>query len=144
MLQMRADARARPNMSASSELTALRSQTLPRRHYVPRDPRLGGFLLACCDLAVFALVIAGVAAFLDGTENLRFAVSWPHYSVISALTFIVLHTFAKSYDVGREGRGGHSSVLDFVAKPALVTCAATTFSYLVERIIGQGVIDPGV
>jgi Undecaprenyl-phosphate glucose phosphotransferase len=140
---MRAEARARRNVVASPELTALRSQAQVRKHYVPRDPRLGGFLLACCDLAVFALVMAGVVAVLAGPENPLFTTSWPHYVVSSALTFMVLHTLARSYDLEREGRVLHASALDFVVKPAVVTCAAAAFSYLVERVIALGGANDG-
>lgn len=137
MLQMRAEARTRRNMAASSELTVLQTQALLRRHYVPRDPRLGGFLLACCDFAVFALAMAGVVAVMAGPENRLFATSWPHYAVSSVLIFMVLHTLAKSYDLERDGRVLHASAFDFVVKPALVTLAATAVGYLVERVIGH-------
>ena len=140
---MRAEARARRDVAASPELTALRDQALARKHYVPRDPRLGGFLLACCDLAVFALVMAGVVTVLAGPENPPFTTSWPHYVVSSALAFMVLHTMARSYDLERDGRVLHASVLDFVVKPAIVTCAAAAFSYLVERIIAHAAAGDG-
>jgi Undecaprenyl-phosphate glucose phosphotransferase len=137
MLQMRAEARARRNMTVSSELTTLRAQALLRKHYVPRDPRLGGFLLACCDFGVFALVLAGVVAVMAVPQNPYFSASWPHYAVSSVLIFMVLHTVAKSYDLDRGGRVLHASAFDFVVKPALVTFGATTFGYLVERVIAQ-------
>lgn len=143
MLQMRAEARAPRDAATSPELTALRNQALVRRHYVPRDPRLGGFILACCDLGVFVLVMAGVVAVLAAPETPLFTTSWPHYAVSSALTFMVLHTMARSYDLEREGRVLHASVLDFVVKPATVTCAAAAFSYLVERIIAHASADQG-
>ncbi len=138
MLQMRAEARARRNMAASSQLTALRTQVLLRRHYVPRDPRLGGLLLACCDFAAFALTLTVVVGTLAGPQNPHFAASWPHYAVSSVLIFMVLHTLAKSYDLDRGGRALHASAFDFVVRPALVTIGATTLGYLVERLIGHG------
>lgn len=142
MLQMRTDTRARRNAASSSELMALRTQALTRRLYVPRDPRLGGILLACCDFAAFALVMAAVVTTFAVPDNPQFLTSWPHYAVSSALAFLVLHTMAKSYELDRAGRAMHASAFEFVVKPAIVTCGAMTFSYLVERIIGQS-IDAG-
>ena len=64
MLQMRTAARMRPHAVDSSELSSFRTQTLARKHYLPRDPRLGGMLLALCDLTVFASVMILVAMLL--------------------------------------------------------------------------------
>ena len=129
MLQMRTAARMRPHAVDSSELSSFRTQTLARKHYLPRDPRLGGILLALCDLAVFAAVLALVAMLLAPAGADLFATSWPHFALTSVLSFIVAHSLARSYDL--EG-AVHASLFDFVIKPAVLTCAATTFSYGVK------------
>jgi len=133
MLQMRTAARMRPHAVDSSELSSFRTQTLARKHYLPRDPRLGGILLALCDLAVFAAIMALVAMLLAPSAEL-FATSWPHFALTSVLSFIVAHSLARSYDL--EG-AVHASLFDFVIKPAVLTCAATTFSYGVEAWLGH-------
>src|SRR3990170_1652647 len=116
MLQMRTAARMRPRAVDPSELSSLRTQTLGRKHYLPRDPRLGGILLALCDLAVFAAVMAVVAMLLAPTSTPLFATSWPHFAVTSMLSFIVAHSLARSYDLDGPV---HSSFFDFVIKPAV-------------------------
>jgi polysaccharide biosynthesis protein PslA len=137
MLQMRTAARMRPHAVDSSELSSFRTQTLARKHYLPRDPRLGGILLALCDLAVFAAIMALVAMLLAPASAELFATSWPHFALTSVLSFIVAHSLARSYDL--EG-AVHASLFDFVIKPAVLTCAATTFSYGVEAWIGHSAI----
>jgi len=134
MLQMRTAARMRPRAVDSSELSSFRTQSLGRKLYLPRDPRLGGLLLALCDLAVFAAVMALVAMLLAPTGVPLFSTSWPHFAVTGVLSFIVAHALARSYDLER---GVHASVFDFVIKPAVLTCAATTFSYVVEAWVGK-------
>ena len=141
MLQMRTAARMRPHAVDSSELSSFRTQTLVRKHYLPRDPRLGGLLLALCDLAVFAAVMALIAMLLAPSSAALFSTSWPHFAVTSVLSFIVVHSLAKSYDL--EG-AVHASLFDFVIKPAVLTCAATTFSYLVETWLGRSGIGGGL
>jgi Undecaprenyl-phosphate glucose phosphotransferase len=138
MLQMRTAARMRPRAVDSSELSSFRTQTLVRRHYLPRDPRLGGFLLALCDLAVFATVIALIAMLLAPGETSLFATSWPHFALTSVLGFIVAHCLAGSYALTRPV---HASLFDFVVKPAVLTCAAATFSYVVETWLGQSAVE---
>jgi Undecaprenyl-phosphate glucose phosphotransferase len=118
----------------SSELSSFRAQTLGRKHYLPRDPRLGGLLLALCDLAVFAAVLALVAMLLAPGSGPLFLTSWPHFAITSVLSFIVAHSLARSYDL--DG-AVHASLFDFVIKPAVLTCAATTFSYIVETSLGR-------
>jgi Undecaprenyl-phosphate glucose phosphotransferase len=127
----------RPRAVDSSELSFLRTQTLGRKHYLPRDPRLGGILLALCDLAVFAAVMALVAMLLAPTSTPLFATSWPHFAVTSMLSFIVAHSLARSYDLDGPV---HSSLFDFVIKPATLTCAAITFSYAVESSLGHSTV----
>ena len=140
MLQMRTAARMRPHAVDSSELSSFRTQTLARKHYLPRDPRLGGILLALCDLAVFAAVMALVAMLLAPASADLFATSWPHFALTSVLSFIVAHSLARSYDL--EG-AAHASLFDFVIKPAVLTCAATTFSYGIEAWLGHSAVDGG-
>ena len=140
MLQMRTAARMRPHAVDSSELSSFRTQTLARKHYLPRDPRLGGILLALCDLAVFAAVMALVAMLLAPASADLFATSWSHFAVTCVLSFIVAHSLARSYDL--EG-AVHASLFDFVIKPAVLTCAATTFSYGVEAWLGHSGVDGG-
>jgi polysaccharide biosynthesis protein PslA len=140
MLQMRTAAKLRPRAVDSSELSSFRTQTLARKHYLPRDPRLGGMLLAMCDLAVFAAVMALVAMLLAPVSADLFASSWPHFALTSVLSFIVVHSLARSYDL--EG-AVHASLFDFVIKPAVLTCAATTFSYGIEAWLGHSAIDGG-
>ena len=137
MLQMRTAARIRPRAADSSELSSFRTQTLGRKHYLPRDPRLGGLLLALCDLAVFAAVLALVAMLLAPGSGPLFLTSWPHFAITSILSFIVAHSMARSYDL--DG-AVHASLFDFVIKPAILTCVATTFSYIVETSIGRSEI----
>src|SRR4030095_844239 len=100
MLQMRTAARMRPGAVDSSELNSFRSQTLARKHYLPRDPRLGGVLLARCDLAVFATIMALVAGLVAPRSELVFSTNWPHFAVTSILSFMVMHSLAKSYGLG--------------------------------------------
>ena len=138
MLQMRTAPRMRPHGVDQPDLTSFQSQSFARKHYIPRDPRLGGFLLALCDLTVFAAVMAAVAMLLAHSASSPIATSWPHFAVTSALSFIVAHTLARSYDFGAAGHAPHRSVFEFVMRPALLTCAATTFAYLVETTIGRG------
>ena len=137
MLQMRTAARMRPRAVDSSDLRSFRTQTLERKHYLPRDPRVGGLLLALCDLAVFAAVMAAVAALLAPTSASLFATSWPHFAVTSVLSFIVAHTLAKSYDLNG---AVHASLFDFVIRPAVLTCAAITFAYIVETSLGRSAV----
>jgi len=141
MLQMRTAARMRPHAVDSSELSSFRTQTLGRKHYLPRDPRLGGLLLALCDLAVFAAVMALVVMLLAPSSAALFSTSWPHFAVTSVLSFIVAHSLARSYDL--EG-ATHESLFDFVIKPAVLTCAATTLSYVVEVWLGHSAVDGGL
>jgi Undecaprenyl-phosphate glucose phosphotransferase len=123
----------RPHAVDSSELTSLRARTSTRKHYLPRDPRLGGLLLALCDLVVFAAVMTLVAMLL-AADGAMFSTSWPHFALTSALSFVVVHSLARSYDLSG---AVHASLFDFVTKPAILTCAATTFSYLVEAWLGR-------
>ena len=141
MLQMRTAARIRPRAADSSELSSFRTQTLGRKHYLPRDPRLGGLLLALCDLAVFAAVLAVVAMLVAPGSGPLFLTSWPHFAITSVLSFIVAHSLARSYDLDR---AVHASLFDFVIKPAVLTCLATTFSYIVETSIGRSEIGGAV
>src|ERR671922_2708302 len=113
MLQMRTAARTRPPVVDSPELSSFRSHTVARKHFLPRDPRLGGILLATCDLVVFAAVMGVVAALLTPTDELLFSTAWPHYAVTSILSFIVAHTLARSY--GLQGVS-HPSLYGFVIK----------------------------
>jgi Undecaprenyl-phosphate glucose phosphotransferase len=138
MLQMRTAARMRPRAVDSSELSSLRTHTPVRKHYLPRDPRLGGILLALCDLAVFAAVMALVAMLLAPASADLFSTSWPHFTLTSVLSFIVAHSLARSYDLAG---AAHTSLFDFVIKPAVLTCAATTFSYGVEAWLGHSAVD---
>jgi Undecaprenyl-phosphate glucose phosphotransferase len=78
-----------------------------------------------------------VAALLTPTDELLFSTAWPHYAVTSILSFIVAHTLARSY--GLEGVS-HASLYDFVIKPAVLTCAAATFSYIVETSLGRSAV----
>jgi len=144
MLQMRTAARMRPHAVDSSNLTSFQTQSFGRKHYIPRDPRLGGILLALCDLVVFAAVMAAVAALLAPTDASPFFTTWPHFAVTSALSFIVVHTLAKSYDLNGAPRAAHHrSLFDFVVKPAILTCAAVTFAYLVETSLGSSGLAGG-
>jgi Undecaprenyl-phosphate glucose phosphotransferase len=127
----------RPRAVESSELSSLRTQTLGRRHYIPRDRRLAGLLLALCDLVIFASVMALVAALLAPGGAALFSTSWPHFAVTSVLSFLVVHSIAKSYDL--DG-AIHTSLFEFVVRPAILTCAATTFSYLVENSLGRSAL----
>ncbi len=138
MLQMRTAARMRPHAVDSSELSSFRTQTLARKHYLPRDPRLGGILLAFCDLAVFAAVMMLVAMLLAPASADLFTTSWPHFALTGVLSFIVAHSLARSYDLTG---AVHASLFDFVIKPAVLTCAATTFSYGVEAWLRHSTID---
>jgi Undecaprenyl-phosphate glucose phosphotransferase len=140
MLQMRTADRMRPHAVDSSDLSSFRSQTLARKHYLPRDPRLGGLLLALCDLAIFASVMAVVAMLVPPSSRAVFSISWPHFALTSALSFVVAHSLARSYDL--EG-AVHTSLFDFVIKPAVLTCAATTFSFMVEAWLGRSSVDSG-
>jgi Undecaprenyl-phosphate glucose phosphotransferase len=138
MLQMRTAARMRPHAVDSSELSSFRTQTLARKHYLPRDPRLGGILLALCDLAVFAAVMMLVAMLLAPASTDLFTTSWPHFALTGVLSFIVVHSLARSYDLTG---AVHASLFDFVIKPAVLTCAATTFSYGVEAWLRHSTVD---
>ncbi len=138
MLQMRTAARMRPHAVDSSELSSFRPQTLARKHYLPRDPRLGGLLLALCDLVVFGAVIALIAMLLERGGADLFSISWPHFALTSVLSFIVAHSLARSYDLAG---AVHASLFDFVIKPAILTCAAVTFSYMVEAWLGHSAVD---
>jgi Undecaprenyl-phosphate glucose phosphotransferase len=131
----------RPRAVDSAELSSFRSQTLARKHYIPRDRQLGGLLLALCDLAVFAAVMALVAMLFAPAGTTLFATSWPHFAVTSVLSFIVAHCLARSYDL--DG-AVHASLFDFVIKPAVLTCVATTFSYVVETSLGRSAVDGGL
>ena len=137
MLQMRTAARMRPHAVDSSELSSFRTQAPARKHYLPRDPRLGGLLLAACDLAVFASVMALVAMLLAPGNAKLFSTSWPHFALTSVLSFIVAHSLARSYDLSG---AVHASLFDFVIKPAALTCAAATFSYAVEAWLGNSAV----
>jgi Undecaprenyl-phosphate glucose phosphotransferase len=137
MLQMRTASRMRPRAVESSELSSFRTQSLARKHYLPRDPRLGGFLLALCDLVTFALVMALIAMLLAPSADLL-STSWPHFALTCALSFVVAHLLARSYDIAGAVRG---SLFDFVIKPAVLTCAATTFSYIVEAWLSRSAVD---
>jgi Undecaprenyl-phosphate glucose phosphotransferase len=128
----------RPHAVDSSELSSFRTQTLARKHYLPRDPRLGGILLAFCDLAVFAAVMMLVAMLLAPASADLFTTSWPHFALTGVLSFIVAHSLARSYDLSG---AVHASLFDFVIKPAVLTCAATTFSYGVEAWLRHSTID---
>jgi Undecaprenyl-phosphate glucose phosphotransferase len=141
MLQMRTAAETRPRAVGSSELGSFRTQTLGRKHYIPRDRRLAGLLLALCDLVVFSSVMALVAALLAPAGALLFSSSWPHFAVTSLLSFVVAHSLARSYDI--DG-AIHTSLFDFVIRPAVLTCAATTFSYLVESSLGGSAAGNGM
>src|SRR5262249_25018439 len=99
MLQMRTAARMRPHAVDSSDLSSSRTQTLGRKHYLPRDPRLGGLLLSLCDLVVFAAVMALTAALAAPNSAPVFNTSWAHFAVTSALSFVVAHSLARSYDI---------------------------------------------
>ncbi|WP_119304124.1 undecaprenyl-phosphate glucose phosphotransferase [Dongia deserti] len=138
MLQMRTAARMRPHAVDSSELSSFRTQTSVRKHYLPRDPRLGGLLLALCDLAVFAAVIALIAMLLAPGGAERFSTSWPHFTLTSVLAFIVAHSLASSYDIAG---AVHTSLFDFVIKPAILTCTAVTFSYMIEVWLGRSAVE---
>ena len=84
-------------------------------------------------MALVAMLLAPASADL-------FATSWPHFALTSVLSFIVAHSLARSYDL--EG-AVHASLFDFVIKPAVLTCAATTFSYGVEAWLGHSAVDGG-
>lgn len=138
MLQMRAAARMRPRAVDSSELSSFRTHTLARKHFLPRDPRLGGFLLALCDLAIFAAVMVLIAMLHASGGAAAFSTSWPHFALTSVLSFIVAHSLARSYDLAG---AVHASLFDFVVKPAVLTCAATAFSYVVEAWLGRSGVE---
>ncbi|MEZ5830874.1 MAG: undecaprenyl-phosphate glucose phosphotransferase [Dongiaceae bacterium] len=137
MLQMRTATRIHPRAGNSSELGSFRPQQIVRKHYLPRDPRLGGLLLALCDIATFAAVVVLIAMLVTPSSVTLWSTNWPHFAVTSILSFIVAHMLARSHDI--EG-AVHSSLFEFVAKPATITCAATTFAYLVETSLGTGVV----
>ena len=138
MLQMRTATRMRPRAVDSSQLSSFRAQPTVRKHYLPRDPRLGGFLLALCDLAVFASVMALTAMLLAPHGDALFTTFWAHFTVTGVLSFIVVHSIAGSYDISR---AAHTSLFDFVIKPAVLTCAAMTFSYVIEAWLGQSSVE---
>jgi Undecaprenyl-phosphate glucose phosphotransferase len=128
----------RPHAVDSSELSSSRTQTLARKHFLPRDPRLGALLLSLCDLVVFAAVMALIAGLVVPNSASAFNTSWAHFAVTSVLSFIVAHSLARSYDIER---AVHSSLFDFVIKPAVLTCLATTFAYVVETSLGRSAIE---
>jgi Undecaprenyl-phosphate glucose phosphotransferase len=133
----------RPRAVESSELSSFRPQAFARKHYLPRDPRIGGLLLALCDLAIFGAVMALVAMLLAPGSAGLFATSWAHFALTGMLSFIALHLLARSYDLGGAAHVS-LSLFDFVIKPAIVTFAATTFSYAVEAWLARSGADGGV
>ena len=85
--------------------------------------------------------MALVAALLAPAGALLFSTSWPHFAVTGLLSFIVAHSLARSYDL--DG-AVHTSLFDFVIRPAVLTCAATIFSYLVESSLGGSAAGTGM
>ena len=81
-----------------------------------------------------------VAMLLAPASTDLFTTSWPHFALTGVLSFIVVHSLARSYDLAG---AVHASLFDFVIKPAVLTCAATTFSYAVEAWLRHSTIDSG-
>lgn len=139
MLRMHTAASIRPRRAKSHAHKLRMARPSQRYRFVPRDSQLCGMLLSICDLAILAGVTAGVIWLITRSGG-RVTSAMPHFIVTCALSFIIIHMLGKSYDLSGYVKSFRGTQLDFVLKPAVLTGLATTFSYLVERSLGQGAL----
>lgn len=137
MLQLHFTPDLRSNQVSSSapNVAHLRSQN--RSRLIPRDPKLGGVVLALCDVFVLlgSMALVGVLLLYSHTEFL--ASNLPHFFVTSLLSFFLLHAFAQSYAGENLSRISRISGMEFILKPVALTCTAITFAYVVETLLGR-------
>jgi len=138
MLQLRAADRMRPNNRLPSRAVPYRQRLPIQRLLVPRDPELAVVLLALCDMAAFAIAFAAIAFLFTTITGAPPSARFPDYVVTSALSFLVVHMAARSYDRDRLSRISRVSSFDFVIKPSVWTFVALSFSYVVESIVSRG------
>jgi Undecaprenyl-phosphate glucose phosphotransferase len=130
-----------PNMR-SSQVVATPANDLEARGFntvrlIPRDPRLGGILLAVCDISVFFAATAAIAGLLLYSQIELLQTNLPHFFVTAALSFFLAHAFAQSYKPESLSRISKISRTEFILKPALLTGAAAGFAYGLETLLGR-------
>ena len=130
-----------PNMR-SSQVVATPANDLEARGFnsvrlIPRDPRLGGVLLAVCDISVFFTAMAAIAGLLLYSQVELLQTNLPHFFVTAALSFFLAHAFAQSYKPESLSRISKISRTEFILKPALLTGAAAGFAYGLETLLGR-------
>lgn len=86
---------------------------------------------------MLAGVILAISMLLVGSRGQMSSINWSHFAVTTALSFVVVHMLARSYRFDGPAETLNASAWDFVAKPAVVTCAAIAFSYLIESSLGH-------
>ncbi|MBI2257148.1 MAG: undecaprenyl-phosphate glucose phosphotransferase [Proteobacteria bacterium] len=104
---------------------------------IPRDPRLGGILLAVCDISVFFAAMAAISGLLLYSQVELLHTNLPHFFVTAALSFFLAHAFAQSYKPESLSRISKISRTEFILKPALLTGLAAGFAYGLEALLGR-------
>ena len=137
MLQLHIAPNLRSSPVVSSPAHPANVGSLNRHRLLPRDPKLGGILLAVCDISVFFTAMALVAAVLLYSHAEFLSTGLPHFFVTSALCFFLAHAFAQSYKGESLSRISKISRIQFILKPATLTLAATGFAYGVEALLGR-------
>lgn len=126
----------------SSQVVATPANDVEARRFntvrlIPRDPRLGGVLLAVCDISVFFAAMAAMAGLLLYSQVELLQTNLPHFFVTAALSFFLAHAFARSYKPESLSRISKISRTEFILKPALLTGAAAGFAYGLETLLGR-------
>ncbi len=130
-----------PNLHTSQVVTTpandLRANGFSSVRLIPRDPKLGGVLLAASDISVFFATMAIItgAVLYAGTDILQ--TNLPHFFVTAALSFFLAHAFAQSYKAESLSRISKISRAEFILKPAVLTGVASTIAYGLETLLGR-------
>lgn len=138
MLQLHIAPNLRSNQIVSAPANDVRAGGFSTLRFIPRDPKLGGVLLAICDISVFFATMAIVAAVLLYSQAELLQTNLPHFFVTSALGFFLAHAFAQSYKTESLWRISKISRVEFILKPAVLTAAATAIAYGLEALLGRG------
>ncbi|WP_374310928.1 undecaprenyl-phosphate glucose phosphotransferase [Dongia sp.] len=139
MLQLHIAPNLRSNQAIAAPANDVRGNGFSSVRLIPRDPKLGGVLLAICDISVFfATMVAITGALLSvGTDILQ--TNLPHFFVTSALSFFLAHAFAQSYKAESLSRISKISRTEFILKPAMLTGVAAAIAFGLETLLGRSI-----
>ncbi|MBK8161326.1 MAG: exopolysaccharide biosynthesis polyprenyl glycosylphosphotransferase [Rhodospirillaceae bacterium] len=143
MLQLHSTPKRRLEPAFSGKTHEPRPLPLNRSRLIPRDPNLGGVLLAICDISVVLSSIAAVASVMTYVDAKLLSTNLPYFFVISLLSVFLGHAFAQSYKGDNLSRISKTTRVKFIVKPTILTGLAILFSCGVSTLLDHGILSVG-